>query len=97
MLRKDGKYKWEKVEHEAFTYVKNLLMNKPILGLPRFDLEFIVTTDASALGFGAALTQVHEDKKERVVTYGSHKSTKDEEKIGTYDLELIAILYALNI
>lgn len=71
LLKKDTTFKWENVEVNAFETLKNYLINEPILTLPRNDLDFVETTDASKIGFGATLSQIHEDKKEKIIAYGS--------------------------
>ena len=50
-------YKWTDRQQEAFLHLKALLMNKPILILPRYDRNFILETDASKEGLGVILSQ----------------------------------------
>ena len=56
------------------------------------DAEFLVCTDASKEGLGGVLLQV-----ERVIAYISRKLRRHEENYAMHDLELLAIIYALNV
>ncbi|HRO64990.1 MAG TPA: RNase H-like domain-containing protein [Candidatus Dojkabacteria bacterium] len=62
-LRKDQKYEWTEEHDKAFQEMIALLAKKPILKLPDYSKEFILKTDASDIGFGGALVQVHDDKE----------------------------------
>jgi ribonuclease HI len=52
-------------------------------------------TDASALGLGAILLQEH-DGKQRVVAYYSKQTTVDQRQYHSYELETMAVVYALK-
>lgn len=56
LMRKDSDFKWKKEDEDVFNDIKSKLCSGPILCLPRYDLNFIVTTDASAIGLGAILS-----------------------------------------
>ena len=44
-------------------------------------------------GLGAVLTQIHEDKKERVIRYASQKLKKHEENYPAFLLELLSVMF----
>ena len=49
------KWRWEKEQEESFLAMKIALATAPVLRLPNFDHQFIVTTDASDVAIGAIL------------------------------------------
>jgi hypothetical protein len=55
------------------------------------DKEFLVCMDVSKKGLGGVLMQ-----DGRVITYISRKIRKNGENYATHDLELLAIVYALE-
>jgi hypothetical protein len=67
------------------------LKKTPILKVPNMDANFLVCTDASKEGLGEVLMQ-----DGRLIAYISRKLRTHEENYATYDLELLAILYALK-
>ena len=44
--------KWSKVEEESFVTLKTALASSPVLRLPDFERQFVVTTDASDVAVG---------------------------------------------
>jgi hypothetical protein len=69
-----------------------LLTITPILKVPNMDTDFLVCTDESNEGLGGVLMQ-----DGRVIVYISRKLRRHEENYATHDLELLAIVYALNV
>ena len=49
---------WTEGCMNAFFELKKLLMSSPLLALPNFSLDFVLDTDASGDGLGAALSQM---------------------------------------
>ena len=74
---------WRKLEKN----LKTLLTSAPILRLADPNKEFVVCTD----GLGDVLTQ-----EGHVIAYESRKLKVHENNYATYDLELAAIIHALN-
>ena len=57
-LTKSGvEWKWSSTQHQAFNRLKLALTTAPILKLPDFEKQFVVTTDASDAAVGAILEQ----------------------------------------
>ena len=88
----------------AFRRLQELLTSEPIISYARNDLPFRLYCDASmgtteknghkiSGGLGAVLTQIHEDKKERVVGYASRKLKTHEENYPAYLLEMLAVTF----
>ena len=47
MLKKNASFNWNEDAQESFEQLRELLCKEPILQLPNFEHEFILTTDAS--------------------------------------------------
>jgi hypothetical protein len=56
LLKKDAVYEWTVDRQQAFQTLKGKLISPPILKYPDFNQRFILTTDASGEGLGAAVT-----------------------------------------
>ena len=50
-------WQWDKKEEHSFLAFKAAMANAPILHLPDFEHQFVVTTDASDVAIGAILEQ----------------------------------------
>lgn len=96
LTRKDIKFEWKTEQEESFKYLKNNLINSPILKLPDYDKKFHVSIDASKLALGAVLTQYH-NEVEHVVCYASRSTKLAEKNYSTYELEGLALLFALKV
>jgi len=96
LMKKDAEFKFEGKEVEAFEMLKKKLMNAPILAIydPRRETE--LHCDASAAGFGAVVLQRLQDKKLHPVFYFSKRATDAESRYHSFELETLAIIYALR-
>ncbi|GJY14773.1 putative reverse transcriptase domain-containing protein [Tanacetum coccineum] len=93
LLKKEElKFDWEEKEETAFQLIKQKLCSALILALPKGSENFVVYCDASHKGIGAILMQ-----KEKVIAYASRQLKIYEKSYTTHDLELGAIMFALNI
>ncbi|GJW91598.1 putative reverse transcriptase domain-containing protein [Tanacetum coccineum] len=79
-------------QEAAFQTLKNKLCSAPILALPQGAENFIVYCNASHKGLGAVLMQ-----NEKVIAYASRQLKIHEKNYTTHDLELDAVVFALNI
>ena len=66
-----------------------------VLALLRFELEFIVNTDASDYGYGAFLEQ-EIDGKNRIISYYSKCYTAAQRNYSTSEKELLSIVKAVE-
>ena len=57
LCRKDVTFTWSKAQEAAFTKLKNLISNAPILRFYDPDLPLTIQCDASERGLGATLLQ----------------------------------------
>ncbi|XP_003372963.1 reverse transcriptase family protein [Trichinella spiralis] len=80
-------FSWSNETEEAFQRLKRALTTALILAFPRFDIPFIIDTDASETSIGAVLSQKHDPEGERVITYASKTQSKTEKK------QLLSIVY----
>ncbi|CAD7001655.1 unnamed protein product [Ceratitis capitata] len=96
LTKKDRKFKFGEIELESFNSLKVKLINSPLLAIYDPSDETELHCDASALGFGAILLQRKKDKKLHPVFYFSKRTTDAESKYHSFELETLAIIYALK-
>jgi hypothetical protein len=88
-------FKWEQEEESAFQRLKEIMQEAPILGYPEPNQEFIVDTDASNSGAGAALSQCI-DGQERVLSYYSKTFSPTQRNYCVTRRELLAVVMAVS-
>jgi hypothetical protein len=91
LLKKGNKYVWSEACDEAFKHLKRLLTTSPVLAQPDTTKPFDVYCDASGIGLGGVLMQ-----EGRVISYSSRQLRRHEEHYPTHDLELAAVVMALQ-
>ncbi|GKA67774.1 putative reverse transcriptase domain-containing protein [Tanacetum coccineum] len=91
LTQKNQKYEWGGIDEEAFQTLKNNLCDSPILSLPNRIEDFVVYCDASNQGLGCVLMQ-----RGKVIAYTSRQLKIYEKNYTTHDLELGAVVFALN-
>ena len=94
LTQKGVPFIWTKDCTEAFNTLKEHLVHAPVLSYPCFDQDssqFILQTDASAVGLGAVLEQ-----DGQVIAYASRSLTHSERQYSTIQRECLAIVYALK-
>ena len=89
------KWRWEKEQEESFLAMKIALATAPVLRLPNFDYQFIVTTDASDVAIGAILQQ-DTGMGLQPIAYASRKLQQAEVRYSAYERELLGIVWALG-
>ena len=77
------------------TVLTKELTEAPILGFPEEKGQWIVDTDASDTGLGAVLSQV-QNKKERVIMFGSRSLSKPERNYCVTQRQLLAVVFAIR-
>ena len=96
LLKKDVKFTWLPAHDEAFDAVKHALCKPPILAYFDPRRETILETDASKnYGLGYALLQKHEDQW-KLVQCGSRYLSETESRYAIIELELQAVVWAMN-
>ena len=96
LLNKGIKYVWGSEQQEAFETLKSALIGDLILHLPDMTRPFMVKVDASSYALGAILTQVDDERRERVVAYASRTLNTHERKWGASEKECLSLVYAVT-
>ena len=92
LLHKDKKFEWTPKCQESFQMLKDKLTSAPVLAPPDTHKDFVIYCDASRQGLGCVLMQ-----ERKVIAYGSRQLRPHEENYPTHDLELAAVIYALQV
>lgn len=94
---KSSRIKWGENEQRAFDELKAALTSAPSLAVPDESRPFVLQTDASDFGIGAALLQWnHEKQALQVCGYMSAKLKGAELNWTTHDKEMYALVRALE-
>lgn len=96
LLKKNAEWQWGPEQNKAFETIKSVLVQRPLLALYDPKRETQVHTDASKHGVGAILLQKDDAGLFRPVSYYSRKTTPDEQKLHSFELETLAVIAALN-
>lgn len=87
---------WSKRHSDAFQQIKDCLTSPPVLQYADFSKPFILHTDASTQGLGAALYQLDNNGQERVIAYGSRTLNPSERNCPAHKLEFLALKWAVT-
>ena len=87
-------WKWSTSQHQSFNRLKLALTTAPVLRLPNFEKQFVVTTDASDAAVGAILEQDFGNGLQPVA-FASRKLNGAEMRYSAYERELLGIVWAL--
>ena len=93
LLKRDVKFEWTEAQENAFQHLKSKLVRSTILQYPEFSKEFILTTDASNCGLGAALLQGPVGK-DLPVAYASRSLNSAETHYTNSEKELLPVVGA---
>jgi hypothetical protein len=91
LLKKGNKYIWSEACDETFKHLKKLLTTSPVQAQPDTAKPFNVYCDASGTSLGGVLMQ-----EGQVISYSSRQLRRHEEHYPTHDLELGAVVMALQ-
>ena len=95
LLRKNTKWCWTESQQRAFDDVKHHLAQDVLLWRPDVSQPFFVQCDASDIGVGSILYQLHGTQR-RVIAYSSKLLLERERRYTVSEKELLAILTALQ-
>ncbi|KAA3478057.1 DNA/RNA polymerases superfamily protein [Gossypium australe] len=92
LLQKDMKFDWKEKCQQSFERLKALLTEAPVLVQPDPGREFVIYSDASMNGLGCVFMQ-----EGKVTAYASRQLKPHKKNYPARDLELAAIVFALQI
>jgi hypothetical protein len=92
LLKKGVKFSWDQKCDDAFHILRDHLTTAPVLAQPDVSKPFDIYCDASGTGIGCVLMQDN-----RVIAYASRALRVHEQNYPTHDLELAAVIHALQI
>ena len=95
LTREKNEWKWNEAEENAFNVLKQSLVLAPVLRIPNFDLQFVVTTDASLVSVGGILQQDF-GQGLQPVAYESRKLNPAETRYSAYERELLGMVWAIG-
>lgn len=96
LLKRQTTFDFNNVCLDAFNELKSRLTDGPVLAIYNTDKETELHCDASSIGFGAVLLQRQDDNKFHPVSYFSKTASAAESKYHSFELETLAIIYALR-
>lgn len=96
LLKKDKEWMWGEVEEKSFTHLKKLLTERPVLSLYDPLLETYLHTDASKRGLAGILLQRNHHGDLQPVSYFSRKTTAEEQRYHSFELETLAVIASLS-
>ena len=86
---------WDEPQEKAFVTLRDNLLPRPVLRLPDHAKPFVLRTDASNCGLGAALMQAHKEKY-YPVAYGSKKLMLAKKRPSTLEKKFSAIVWGVS-
>ena len=95
LTRMDVKFEWKEIHQDAFTKLKEAIIQAPILRYPDTTKSYIVYTDASDDACRAQLSQIH-DRTEFLVAFLSHIFTDTQRRWSTPKQEAYGIYFTVK-
>ena len=89
---KGRNFVWSNASQKSFDILKQALCEAPVLAFPRFDLPFVLDTDASTTGVAAVLSQVL-DGEERTIAYAAKALSKSKRIWAPTKIEMYALMF----
>ena len=96
LTRDNKQFVWDENCQRSFEELKLRLITAPILAFPRFDVPFIVSTDASNVAIGGMLEQIGYDGVKRVIAYFSKSLTAQQRNWHTSERECFAVVECIQ-
>ena len=96
LMKKGVTFKWSNECETAFSDLKSILTNFPVLRTPDFEAPFMLVIDASDHGVGTVLFQRGDSGVSHPVSYFSKTLDKYQKKYSTIEKATMAIILALQ-
>ena len=87
--------KWGNTEENSFLALKAAMATSPVLHLPVFERQFVVTTDASDVAIGAILEHDFGSNLQPIA-FSSQKLNATEIRYSAYERELLGIVWEIG-
>jgi len=91
-----NKFHWGQSQDNAFNTLKNAIITAPVLAHFEDEYPVFVTTDASLEGLSGILEQSDNNGKRHPIGYASRKLKGGEKNFTTTELEMSAVVFAVN-
>lgn len=91
LLKKNVEWQWLEVHSRAFTELKSLISNAPVLGIFDSSKPITIQADSSKDGLGCCLLQ-----NDQPIAYSSRSLTSAEKNYAQIEKEFLSILFAAN-
>ena len=96
LTKKGKKFIWTEACDRSFEQMKKALLSADVMGNPLNEAgDFILDVDASDIGIGGILHQMHGDR-EKEIAYASRSLNKAEKNYCITEKELLAIRYFIE-
>lgn len=84
---------WNYTCEYAFLFLKNKLVQSPIISPPNWTEPFRCHVDACQVSFGETLSQIDDNGQEWAIAYFSKRLSSAEENYSTNDREFLGLIY----
>lgn len=96
LLKKENlnKFQWTNECQTSFDTLKHLIITSPCLSLPDVDdphQSYVLSVDASAIGFGGVLTQLDDHGERKTIAYYSKSLPARKRKLSACKLEFLCM------
>ncbi|KAJ3662554.1 hypothetical protein Zmor_006897 [Zophobas morio] len=96
LLRKGESFVWGESQQRAFDKIRDTLVRKPVLCVYDPSARTELHTDACCIGLGAVLMQEQANGKLQPIAYYSRKTSREESRYSSFELEGLAVIAALD-
>ncbi|GFY17581.1 retrovirus-related Pol polyprotein from transposon 17.6 [Trichonephila clavipes] len=96
LLRDNVVFHFGPEQQLAFQILRQKLSENPVLHIFKQGAKLELHTDGSKFGYGVILLQQSDENKLHPIHYFSKKTTPQEEKYSSYELEVLAVIESLK-
>ena len=95
LTKKNVRFSWTEIHHNAFTELKDALIAAPMMGYFDISKSTTITVDASPVGISAILAQ-GTDSDYKVIAYASRALTDVEKRYSQTEKEALSIVWGIE-